>query len=146
GITIASAASTFRWRDVDVTLVDTPGHVDFTIEVERSLRVLDGVVLVISGPDRVQAQTETVWHQAARHELPAIGFVNKLDREGFALEDVVASIKERLGILPVLLQVPIISDDRIVLIDVIDGARSAFERESGEPLDDDDGGDETDEV
>ncbi len=129
GITIASAASSFEWREVPVTLVDTPGHVDFTIEVERSLRVLDGIVLVISGPDRVQAQTETVWQQAARHELPAIGFVNKLDREGFELEPLLASIRERLAIAPVPLQVPVIEDDRVTLIDVIEGTKRVFDRD-----------------
>jgi len=147
GITIASAASSFVWREEHVTLVDTPGHVDFTIEVERSLRVLDGVVLVISGPDRVQAQTETVWHQAARHALPAVGFVNKLDREGFELEPLLATIKERLGILPVLLQVPIVTDDRVVLIDVISGVRRVYDRADAELTYDaasqDDGLDET---
>jgi len=142
GITIASAASSFIWREEPVTLVDTPGHVDFTVEVERSLRVLDGLVLVISGPDRVQAQTETVWHQAARYELPAIGFVNKLDREGFELEPLIASLKERLGVLPVMLQVPIVTDDRVVIIDVISGLRRVYDRDDGELTFDEDAQDD----
>jgi len=129
GITIASAASSFRWRDVDVTVVDTPGHVDFTIEVERSLRVLDGAVIVISGPDRVQPQTETVWVQACRYALPAIGYVNKLDRDGFDPDAVLASIRERLGITPVPLQIPIVSAETIALVDVITGQQTLFDRE-----------------
>ncbi len=120
GITIASAAVSCTWRGVSVTLVDTPGHVDFTVEVERSLTVLDGAVVVFSGPEGVQAQTHTVWHQAARRGLPVVGFVNKLDREGFddaALQD---EIRERLGIEPLPLQVPQV-DGRggLVLLDVI---------------------------
>src|SRR5262249_36321949 len=81
GITISSAAS-FAWRDHTVNLIDTPGHVDFTIEVERSLRVLDGAVVVLSGVDGVEPQSETVWHQADRHHVPKVAFVNKMDRVG----------------------------------------------------------------
>ena len=120
GITIASAAVTCRWRDVPITLVDTPGHVDFTVEVERSLTVLDGAVVVLSGPEGVQAQTQTVWHQAARRGLPVLGFINKLDRPGFedgALQD---EIRERLGIEPLPLQVPRPTEaGALVLLDVL---------------------------
>jgi len=121
GITIASAAISCRWRDVEITIVDTPGHVDFTMEVERSLRVLDGVILVISGPDGVQAQTETVWHQALRRRIPAIATINKIDRPGFEDEQVLADIRERLGIEPVPLYVPCGGEGEIALIDVVEG-------------------------
>ncbi|TNF28879.1 MAG: GTP-binding protein [Deltaproteobacteria bacterium] len=121
GITIASAAISCRWRDVEITIVDTPGHVDFTMEVERSLRVLDGVVLVISGPDGVQAQTETVWHQALRRRIPAIATINKLDRPGFEDGRVLADIRERLGIEPIPLFVPCSGEGEIALVDVVEG-------------------------
>jgi len=127
GITIAAAAITFPWRDVDVTVVDTPGHVDFTLEVERALRVLDGAVLVVSGPDGVQAQTETVWHQVLRRGVPALAFVNKLDRPGFDPERVLSDLQERLGVVPVPLQVPLVWDEgRIELLDVLTGERLAW--------------------
>lgn len=123
GITIASAAISCQWRGTEITIVDTPGHVDFTMEVERSLRVLDGCVVVISGPDRVQAQTETVWHQASRHGVPAVGFVNKLDRPGHDEEALLASIRERLGVEPVQLHLPVDhGNSRVAVIDVL-GAR-----------------------
>jgi len=119
GITITSAASTFKWRDSDVTLVDTPGHVDFTIEVERTLRVLDGVVLVISGPDGVQAQTETVWMQKVGAGLPAICFVNKLDGADFEVDALLKQIADRLHVVPVPLQVARRNDDGWSLIDIL---------------------------
>lgn len=104
GITITSAAATFRWRNADITLVDTPGHIDFTMEVERTLRVLDGVVVVVSAPDGIQAQTETVWNQIAFHGLPAIFFINKLDLPGVDTDAVVSELQDRLGIVAVPLQ------------------------------------------
>ncbi len=135
GITIGSAAIACRYRDVDITIVDTPGHVDFTIEVERSLRVLDGAVVVLSGPDGVQAQTETVWHQASRRSLPMVGFVNKLDREGFDDERLQAEIRDRLGIEPLPLQVPLEhGDGRLRIVDVLSERELVWEetgRKSG---------------
>jgi elongation factor G len=107
GITIYSAAVTFRWRDVTVNLIDTPGHVDFTAEVERSLRVLDGAVVVFSAREGVEAQSETVWRQADRYGVPRIALVNKLDREGADFFGTVAQIRERLGAVPLVLQVPL---------------------------------------
>lgn len=105
GITIASAASTFPWSEAEITVVDTPGHVDFTVEVERALRVIDGVVLVLSAPDGVQAQTETVWAQRARAQLPAVALINKLDAEGISIDGLLEQIQARLEVTPVLLQV-----------------------------------------
>ena len=107
GITIYSAAVTFRWRDVTVNLIDTPGHVDFTAEVERSLRVLDGAVVVFSAREGVEAQSETVWRQADRYGVPRIALVNKLDREGADFFGTVRQIEERLAARPLVLQVPL---------------------------------------
>ncbi|MGQ9589196.1 MAG: elongation factor G [Planctomycetota bacterium] len=107
GITITAAATTIAWRGMRVNLIDTPGHVDFTAEVERALRVLDGAVGVFCGTAGVQAQSETVWRQADRYKVPRIAFVNKLDRVGSDFFRVVAAIRERLGAAPVPLQIPI---------------------------------------
>ncbi|MEO0530850.1 MAG: GTP-binding protein, partial [Planctomycetota bacterium] len=106
GITIYSASVRFPWRDHQINLIDTPGHVDFTAEVERSLRVLDGAVVVFSAREGVEAQSETVWRQANRYHVPRIAFINKLDREGANWADVLAEIEERLGATPVALQIP----------------------------------------
>jgi len=106
GITITSAATTLEWDGYTVNLIDTPGHVDFTIEVERSLRVLDGAVAVFCGVGGVEAQSETVWHQADRYHVPRICFVNKMDRMGADFEMVVGEIASRLSGQPVCLQIP----------------------------------------
>ena len=106
GITIFSACVKFRWRDHDVNLLDTPGHVDFTAEVERCLRVLDGAVVVFSAREGVEAQSETVWRQADRYEVPRIVFINKMDREGANFESVFNDIGPRLGGRPVAVQLP----------------------------------------
>ncbi|HTR53785.1 MAG TPA: elongation factor G [Kofleriaceae bacterium] len=111
GITITAAATTFEWKKHEIHLIDTPGHVDFTIEVERSLRVLDGAVVVFCGVAGVQPQSETVWHQADKFHVPRIAFVNKLDRIGASFPAVVADIRERLGANAVPLQLPIGSED-----------------------------------
>jgi elongation factor G len=107
GITIRAAAITFRWRDVIVNLIDTPGHVDFTAEVERSLRVLDGAIVIFSGVEGVEAQSETVWHQADHYRVPRLCFINKLDRIGADFSRVYDEIATRLGANPVPLQIPI---------------------------------------
>jgi len=106
GITIFSACVKFRWRDHDINLLDTPGHVDFTAEVERCLRVLDGAVVVFSAREGVEAQSETVWRQADRYEVPRIVFINKMDREGANFEAVFNDIGPRLGGRPVAVQLP----------------------------------------
>jgi elongation factor G len=107
GITIYSAAVSFRWQDVIVNLIDTPGHVDFTAEVERSLRVLDGAVVVFSAREGVEAQSETVWRQADKYGVPRLALVNKLDREGADFFGTVKQIEARLGARPLVLQVPL---------------------------------------
>jgi elongation factor G len=107
GITITSAATTFQWKGHDIHLIDTPGHVDFTIEVERCLRVLDGVVAVICAVGGVEPQTETVWRQADRYRVPRIVFVNKLDRIGADFHRAVGMIRDRLGANPIPIQLPL---------------------------------------
>ncbi len=107
GITITAAATTFFWNKHTINLIDTPGHVDFTAEVERSLRVLDGAVGVFSGMEGVEAQSETVWHQANKYRVPRLIFVNKLDRMGADFDRVIDEIRERLDCTPVPLQIPV---------------------------------------
>ena len=97
GITITAAATTCFWKDHRINIIDTPGHVDFTVEVERSLRVLDGAVVVFDGVAGVEPQSETVWRQADRYSVPRFCFINKLDRTGADFWRCVASIRERLG-------------------------------------------------
>ena len=110
GITITSAATTCFWRDHRTNIIDTPGHVDFTIEVERSLKVLDGAVAVFDGVAGVEPQSETVWRQADKYKVPRICFVNKLDRTGADFYRCVDMIKERLGCKPLVIQIPIGSE------------------------------------
>jgi elongation factor G len=107
GITIYSACVQFPWQDVVINLIDTPGHVDFTAEVERSLRVLDGGVVVFSAREGVEAQSETVWRQANKYHVPRLAFINKMDREGADFEAVFDQIGSRLGAHPVALQIPV---------------------------------------
>ena len=107
GITITSAATTCTWKDVRINIIDTPGHVDFTAEVERSLRVLDGAVALFDSVSGVQPQTETVWRQGDKYKVPRICFVNKMDKNGADFEHVLESIRKRLGARPVALQIPI---------------------------------------
>src|SRR5512143_903305 len=106
GITITSAATTCNWREHRINIIDTPGHVDFTIEVERSLRVLDGAVAVFCSVGGVEPQSETVWRQADRYNVPRVAFVNKMDRVGADFWNVVEMMRQRLGAHPVVLQVP----------------------------------------
>ena len=107
GISITAAATTFGWKDHVVNLIDTPGHVDFTMEVERSLRVLDGAIAVFDAVAGVESQSETVWRQADRYRVPRLAFINKCDREGADPERVVAMMKTRLGAHPIVIQLPL---------------------------------------
>ena len=120
GITITSAATTCFWRDHRINIIDTPGHVDFTVEVERSLRVLDGAVAVFSAVDGVQPQSETVWRQADKYKVPRIAFFNKMDRVGADFNMCVNDIKEKLGAHPVPIQYPIGAEDNFEgIVDLI---------------------------
>ena len=121
GITITSAATTCFWRGHRINIIDTPGHVDFTVEVERSLRVLDGAVAVFSAVDGVQPQSETVWRQADKYQVPRIAFFNKMDRIGANFAMCVGDIKEKLGANPVPVQLPIGAEDQFEgVIDLIE--------------------------
>jgi elongation factor G len=121
GITITSAATTCHWKDIRINIIDTPGHVDFTAEVERSLRVLDGGVVVFDGVAGVEAQSETVWRQADRYQVPRVCFVNKMDRIGANFERCVSMIKDRLKAKPLVIQLPIGKEDTFKgVIDVIE--------------------------
>ena len=111
GITITSAATTAFWNGKRLNIIDTPGHVDFTIEVERSLRVLDGAVVVLDGNQGVEPQTETVWRQGDKYKVPRIVFANKMDKIGADFEKCVESIRERLGVKAVPIQLPIGSEN-----------------------------------
>jgi elongation factor G len=131
GITITSAATTCFWRDHRVNIIDTPGHVDFTIEVERSLRVLDGAVAVFCGVGGVEPQSETVWRQADRYGVPRIAFVNKMDRVGADFGRVVAEMRERLRANPVVLQLPLGSEEAFRgVIDLVGMKAIVWEDES----------------
>src|SRR5574341_737179 len=111
GITITSAATTCLWRDHRINIIDTPGHVDFTMEVERSLRVLDGAVIVFDSVGGVEPQSETVWRQAERYGVPRITFVNKMDRIGADFYSCVSQMKEKLGAHAVPIQIPLGAED-----------------------------------
>jgi len=120
GITITSAATTCFWKDHLINIIDTPGHVDFTVEVERSLRVLDGAVAVFDGVAGVEPQSETVWRQADKYKVPRICFVNKLDRTGASFDRCVSMIKDRLRATPLVLQIPIGAEaDFVGVVDLI---------------------------
>jgi elongation factor G len=126
GITIYAACVTFPWKDVTINLLDTPGHVDFTAEVERCLRVLDGAVVVFSAREGVEAQSETVWRQADKYKVPRVAFINKLDREGADFDAVFGQIEKRLAAHPVAIQIPFgqgpghVKDPFRGIIDLID--------------------------
>ncbi len=121
GITITSAATTAFWRDFRINIIDTPGHVDFTMEVERSLRVLDGAVAVFDSVAGVQPQSETVWRQADRYRVPRIAFINKMDRTGANFDAAVQSMRDRLGATAVPIQLPIGEEDAFYgIVDIVE--------------------------
>jgi len=133
GITITSAATTCFWKDHHINIIDTPGHVDFTLEVGRSMRVLDGVILVFSGVDGVQPQSETVWRQANRYKVPRIVFINKMDRIGANYDEAVADINDKLGANAVAMQMAIgESEDFKSVIDLLEEKMATFEGGHGE--------------
>ncbi len=133
GITITSAATNVSWEDLEINIIDTPGHVDFTIEVERSLRVLDGAVLVLCAVGGVQSQSLTVDRQMKRYRVPRIAFINKMDRTGADPARVVSELETKLGHVAVPLQIPIGGGDYFEgLIDLIDMQKVVFSGDSGE--------------
>ena len=120
GITITSAATRCPWKDYQINLIDTPGHIDFTAEVERSLRVLDGAVVVFDGSEGVQAQSETVWRQGRKYNLSCLCFVNKMDKTGADFEMTIESIREKLHACPIAVQIPIGADSTFAgIIDIV---------------------------
>ena len=128
GITITATSTTCRWQDIWINLIDTPGHIDFTIEVERSLRVLDGAVVIFSAVEGVQPQSESVWHQANRYNVPRICLINKMDRVGADHQAVLSQMQERLGARPVLMQLPVGEEgDFNSVIDLVDGCELTFD-------------------
>ncbi len=131
GITITSAATTCSWMDHTINIIDTPGHVDFTIEVERSLRVLDGAVAVFDAANGVEPQTETVWRQADRHAVPRICFINKMDKPGADYEATLKSIKGRLNATPLALHLPVgCEDDFVGVIDLVEEKQVIWDEET----------------
>ena len=132
GITITSAATSTQWRGCRINLIDTPGHVDFTVEVERSLRVLDGAVAVFCARGGVQPQSETVWRQATKYHVPRIAFVNKMDRDGADFQNVLNMMKERLHTNPVAMVEPIGKEDNFVgVVDVVENVAIVYTDKEG---------------
>src|ERR1051325_4282676 len=135
GITITSAATTCFWRDHRVNIIDTPGHVDFTIEVERSLRVLDGAIMVLCGVAGVQSQSYTVDRQMRRYKVPRIAFVNKLDRTGANPYRVRDQLRDKLKLHPVMIQMPIGLEDKLEgVVDLIEMQAFKFYGDNGETI------------
>ena len=131
GITITSAVTTVEWKGNTIHIIDTPGHVDFTMEVERSLRVLDGVIAIFCAVGGVEPQSETVWHQADKYRVPKLAFVNKMDRVGANYHGTVKMMVDRLGAHPLLLQIPIGAEDRFIgVIDLIRLKATAWDEHS----------------
>jgi elongation factor G len=131
GITITSAATTASWKEHRINIIDTPGHVDFTVEVERSLRVLDGAVAVFCGVAGVQPQSETVWRQADKYKVPRISFINKLDRQGADFNRAVESMRERLSAVAIPIQIPLGLEDKLRgVIDLVEMKAYAYKDET----------------
>jgi elongation factor G len=136
GITITSAATTATWRDFRINIIDTPGHVDFTVEVERSLRVLDGAVAVFDSVAGVQPQSETVWRQADKYKVPRIAFINKMDRTGANFFAAVASMRDRLGANAVPVQLPIGQEEHFAgVIDLVEMKAIVYKDDLGQEFD-----------
>ena len=136
GITITSAATACEWKDHRINIIDTPGHVDFTVEVERSLRVLDGAIAVFDSVAGVEPQSETVWRQADKYCVPRIAFINKMDRIGADFEMSVRTIRERLGANPIPIQLPIGSEDQLKgIIDLVENKALVWKDDLGTEFD-----------
>jgi elongation factor G len=136
GITITAACTTCSWNDFRINIIDTPGHVDFTVEVERSLKVLDGAVVVFCGVGGVEPQSETVWRQADRYAVPRIAFVNKLDRTGSNFFDTIAQMHKKLGANAAAIQLPFIQEDNLEgIIDLIEKKLILYKDELGKEFD-----------
>ena len=136
GITIQSAAVTAEWKGHQINIIDTPGHVDFTIEVERSLKVLDGAVLVLSARDKVQPQTETVWRQATKYHVPAIVYINKMDRDAADFFACVESIEARLRTKALPIQMPIGASETFKgIIDLLEMKAEIYKDDLGKEID-----------
>src|SRR5512139_1428684 len=132
GITIVSAAVHAEWKGYEINLIDTPGHIDFTAEVQRSLRVLDGGVVVFDAVQGVEPQSETVWRQADRYNVPRICFVNKMDRVGASYERTIEMVKERLGANPIPVQLPIGTEANFKgVVDLLTGKATLWEDDLG---------------
>src|SRR5438876_7697936 len=132
GITITSAATTCFWKEHRINIIDTPGHVDFTVEVERSLRVLDGAVAVFCAVGGVQPQSETVWRQADKYRVPRIAYVNKMDRTGADFNKAVQTMRDRLGAHPLPIQLPIGAESEFVgVVDLIENKALVWKDELG---------------
>ena len=131
GITITSAATTCSWRDHRINIIDTPGHVDFTVEVERSLRVLDGAIAVFCAVGGVEPQSETVWRQADKYNVPHIAFINKMDRVGADFSNVLEMMRQRLGAKPVALQLPVMLAEQFRgVVDLVEMKAVTYHEES----------------
>ncbi|HLF93204.1 MAG TPA: GTP-binding protein, partial [Planctomycetota bacterium] len=132
GISIFAAAVTCMWRDHMLNLIDTPGHVDFTAEVERSLRVLDGAVIVFDAVNGVEAQSETVWRQAARYNVPRLAYMNKMDRPGASFERSLESMRQKLAARPVAVTIPVGAEGQLRgVIHLVTMKMLAFEGDRG---------------
>ncbi len=136
GITITSAATACEWKDHRINIIDTPGHVDFTVEVERSLRVLDGAIAVFDSVAGVEPQSETVWRQADKYNVPRIAFINKMDRVGANFDNAVETIRDRLGANPLPIQLPIGAEDALLgVVDLIENKALIWKDEMGTEFD-----------
>jgi len=135
GITVTSAATRCKWKDCSINIIDTPGHIDFTAEVERSLRILDGAVVIFCGKGGVEPQSETVWRQADKYRIPRVAYVNKMDAVGADYFQVVEQIRVRLGANPLVVNLPVYEDDNLTgVIDLLTMKQYTFAGQSGSEL------------